>query len=297
MSLGFIGLGDMGMPMARRLLSMGAQVIAWNRSAEKLNSLAAEGAIAAASPAEVMARADIVGLCLGSHQAVEEVAWGPRGLFSSTSPGARFIADFSTGSPESTMSFARRAAERHVTWVDTPFSGGAAAAAAGKLIVFAGGDVHAIAALQPLLSPLAVRVSRMGSVGMGQVTKLCNNAISGCVLLLIAETIALARKADIDVTHFAEALKGGVADSPHLQIFGQRMAEHRFEPRLGAIGLIERDVNLASELAAARGAHTPILSLVRQLYAAARQEPSIDMTADVSRLIGLFESVAQDGRS
>jgi 3-hydroxyisobutyrate dehydrogenase-like beta-hydroxyacid dehydrogenase len=132
---------------------------------------------------------------------------------------------------------------------------------------------------------------------MGQVTKLCNNAISGCVLLLIAETIALARKADIDVTHFAEALKGGVADSPHLQIFGQRMAEHRFEPRLGAIGLIERDVNLASELAAAHGAHTPILSLVRQLYAAARQEPSIDMTADVSRLIGLFESVAQDGRS
>jgi 3-hydroxyisobutyrate dehydrogenase len=297
MNLAFIGLGDLGMPMARRLLSVGAQVTAWNRSAEKLQALAAEGATTAASPAELMARTDIVGLCLNSHQAVEEVAWGPRGLFSSTAPRARFIADFSTGSPEAAVSFARRAAERQVTWVDTPFSGGAAAAAAGKLIVFAGGDVDAIAALQPLLSPLAVRVSRMGSVGMGQVMKLCNNAISGCVLLLIAETIALARKADIDVMHFAEALKGGVADSPHLQIFGPRMAEHRFEPRLGAIALIERDVNLASELAAARGAHTPILSLVRELYAGAREKPSIDVTADVSRLIGLFESIAQDGRS
>jgi 3-hydroxyisobutyrate dehydrogenase-like beta-hydroxyacid dehydrogenase len=78
--LGFIGLGDMGLPMARRLLSAGSQVIAWNRSAAKLKVLAAESAIAAASPADMMARADIVGLCLNSQQAVEEIGWGPNGL-------------------------------------------------------------------------------------------------------------------------------------------------------------------------------------------------------------------------
>jgi 3-hydroxyisobutyrate dehydrogenase len=291
--LGFIGLGDMGLPIARRLLASGQAVVAWNRSEAKLDALVADGAIAAATPREVMARADVIGICLTSHLAVEEVGWGSSGMFSIPPTRRKFVADLSTGSPDSAISFARRAATHGVTWVDTPFTGGVAAATAGKLVFFAGGDEQSIAAVNPLLAPLAARVTCMGPVGMGQVTKLCNNALGSCMLLLIAETIALARKAKLDVTRFAEALKGGAPDNQYLQVFGPRMAEHQFEPRLGAIALIEKDIALISDMSAAHGAYTPILSLVRELYAAARQEPTIDVMADVSCLIGLFEPITR----
>jgi 3-hydroxyisobutyrate dehydrogenase len=293
MILGFIGLGDMGLPIARRLLAAGNDLVVWNRSSEKLNLLVAEGAIAAATPAEVMARADLIGLCLSSHHAVEEVGWGLNGLFSVPFSGKKIVADLSTGSPDAAVSFSRRAAAFNVSWVDAPFSGGVAAATAGKLVVFAGGDEAAIASLNPLLLPLASRVSHMGATGMGQVTKLCNNAISACTLLLVAETIALARKANVDVGRFAEALKGGAADSSHLQVFGPRMAEHRFHPRLGSIALIHKDVGLASELSFGCNANTPILSLVRELYDAAHKDPTIDFAGDVSSLIGLFEPLSE----
>ena len=294
MSVGFIGLGDMGMPMARRLLSSGQEVVAWNRSSDKLAALVANGATPAVSPAEVMDRTDLIGLCLTSDKAVEQVAWGPSGLFSTGFTDRKFIADLSTGSPSAAISLAARAAARGTAWVDAPVSGGVPAANSGTLIAFAGGNSDAIAALHPLLAPLCGRVSHMGPAGAGQATKLCNQMIVACNLLVIAETIAMARKAGIDVAALPAALKGGFADSSPLQIFGPRMAAHRFDPRLGAIALMAKDVRLATELSSMYGARAPSLALADELYGRACHQPGIHDSADISCLIGLFESLSTE---
>jgi 3-hydroxyisobutyrate dehydrogenase len=292
MSIGFIGLGDMGMPMARRLLSSGQEVLAWNRSSDKLAALVANGAIAASSPADMMARTDLIGLCLTSDQAVERVAWGPRGLFTAGFSGRKFIADFSTGSPSAAISLAARAAARGTSWIDVPVSGGVSAANNGTLVAFAGGEADAISALHALLTPLCDRVTHMGPSGAGQVTKLCNQMIVACNLLVIAETLSMARQAGVDVRALPAALKGGFADSLPLQIFGPRMAAHCFEPRLGAIALMAKDVRLASELSSLYRARTPNLALAGELYARACHQSGIDESADISCLIGLFESLS-----
>lgn len=290
LKVGFVGLGDMGAPMARRLIGSGLEVVAWNRSMDKLQSLAACGAMAASSAGEVMSRSDLIGLCLTSHEAVEQVAWGPDGLFSAEITERKIIADFSTGSPLAAISLATRAAACGASWVDTPVTGGATAAATGSLTAFVGGDVNAITALRPMLAPLCGRVTHMGASGAGQMTKLCNQMIVATNLVAIAEAISLARLAGIDVAALPGALTGGFADSQPLQIFGPRMAAHRFEPRMGAIALMHKDMKLAIELSSRYGARTPSLTLAGELYERACNLPDTNDSTDISCLIRLFES-------
>ncbi len=286
---GFIGLGDMGLPMARRLLAAGHRVVAWNRSPDKLQLLARDGAQVAASPAEVGARAGLIGLCLTSDQAVEAVVFGPEGLLSAAAPGERrWIADFSTGDPQAARTFAERAAALGTGWVDAPVSGGVRGAGSGQLVVFAGGQAQDVEALGPLMAPLAVRVTHMGPSGAGQATKICNQMIVACNVMMIAETLAAGRRAGVDIARLPQALAGGFADSAPLQIFGPRMAEHQFAPRLGAIGLMAKDLGLAQRLAAGGPGQTPLTSLCAELYALAGR-PAISKDDDLSKLIGLFE--------
>ena len=287
MQIGFLGLGDMGQPMARRVLANGHRLVVWNRDPAKMEALVAQGAEPASSPAALMDRVDIVGLCVTSDRAVEAIAFGPEGLFSAAATEGKAVADFSTGSADAARSFAERAAQQGADWVDAPVSGGVPAAVAGSLIVMAGGDAGAIARLEPLLSAVSQRVSHLGPSGCGQLMKLCNQMIVSCNVLVMAETIALARKAGIDVSRFADTLKGGFADSVPLQIFGPRMAAHRFEPRQTAIGLMKKDAGLAAQLAEEFGMDTPMLQRAVELYA----RGDIDADADVSRLIALHESL------
>ncbi len=288
--LGFVGLGDIGMPMALRLLGAGP-VVAWNRSPDKLAAFVTAGGEAAVTPAELMERCDLIGLCLTSHDAVEAVAFGADGLFSRPATG-KVVADFSTGSPDRAMSFAARATAGGAGWVDAPVSGGVAGAHAGTLIIFAGGTAADVAAVQPLFAPLAARVSHMGSAGAGQTTKLCNQMIVACNVLVMAETLAAARRAGVDAARLPSALKGGFADSTPFQIFGPRMAEHRFTPRLGAIGLMEKDLLMARQMVEQAGAIGPISKLCADLYARVHDTPAMDVEADIASVIGLFEPSA-----
>jgi 3-hydroxyisobutyrate dehydrogenase-like beta-hydroxyacid dehydrogenase len=288
MKIGFVGLGDMGLPMARRLLAYGHEVTVWNRSPGKSNALAAEGANAVCSLPELMSRSELVGLCLTSDVAVEQVAFGPDGLLNGQPLEGRAIADFSTGSPEAAIKFAGRAAGHGVHWVDAPVSGGVPAAAAGTLIVMAGGTPEAVARLTPIFAAVSARATHVGPSGSGQTLKICNQLIVSCNFLVLAETIALARKAGVDVARLHEALRGGFADSTPLQIFGPRMASHVFEPRLGAISLMQKDVGLAAQLASRFGAEAPMLHRAMEIYAREGLLPD----ADISTLISLFEKVA-----
>lgn len=288
MRIGFIGLGDMGLPMTRRILAAGHELIAWNRSPERLDLLASEGAIVGGLAA-VWRQSEVIGLCLTSHNAVEEVVFGPEGLFSFGEVAGLNLVDFSTGAIEAAVSFAERSRTLGAAWVDAPVSGGVPAAQSGTLTIFAGGEAEAVAAAEPLLSAVAARVTHMGPSGSGQAAKLCNQAIVACNMLVIAETLALARRAGVDAPRLPEALKGGFADSTPLQIFGPRMAAHQFEPRLGAIDLMIKDVGLIGALAERVGADTPMLEAARALYAKARGSGDVDTAGDMSRLIGLFE--------
>lgn len=288
MKIGFIGLGLMGLPMARRLLAAGHEVIAWNRSAGNLRLLAQEGAKAALSPREVMEEAEIVGLCLTSDAAVDSVAGGGDGLFAATKVAGKAIADFSTGSPEAAIRSSRMAADRGMYWCDAPVSGGVPAAEKGALIVLAGGLTDGVVRLQPLFDAVAARVSHMGAAGSGQTTKLCNQLIVSCNMLVMGEAIALARRAGVDVAQLPGALAGGFADSQPLQIFGPRMAAHRFKPELGSVAMMKKDVHLANRLADKLSASLPMLSLAASLYG----DESLDPAADISTLIKLHEKGA-----
>lgn len=289
MRIGFVGLGDMGLPMAQCLLAAGHDVVAWNRSPTPLATLAAKGAIAAASPAEVMEKADIIGICVSSHDVVETIAFGADGLFSAPTIKARAIADFSTGAAAASRTFAERAAKLGVAWVDAPVSGGVEAAQKGELIVFAGGTAAGINALGPLLDAVSARVTHMGASGSGQVTKICNQMIVAANVIAIAETTAFARKAGVDVAALAPALAGGFADSAPLRIFGPRMATRTFTPRLGAIELMRKDVGLAQSLAAEIGADVPLTDAARAVYDRAGEHRSVSLEADLSALVCLYE--------
>lgn len=291
MTFGFIGLGDMGLPMAHRLAETGTGLTVWNRTPGKMASVAAKGATVAATPRDVMSRSKHVGLCLTSHQAVEEVCEGQEGLLAGreSSLGRQVIVDFSTGSPQVASQLAERAARHGIDWVDAPVSGGVAAAGTGRLIVFAGGDASAVKAVEPLLARLAARVSHMGPVGSGQATKLCNQVIVACNVVAIAEATALARRVGVQVEALPDALRGGFADSAPLQVFGPRMAARQFTPRLGSIGLMEKDVLLALELAQQSRAVVPLLTEAGAIYARAAGANRIGSDADLSCILGLFE--------
>ena len=129
----------------------------------------------------------------------------------------------------------------------------------------------------------------MGGSGTGQMTKLCNQLIVSCNMLLMAEAIALGRKAGIDVSRLPSAMKGGNADSAPLQVFGPRMAQHVFEPRLGATSLMLKDVHLVAQMAAEVGAKVPLLALAEQMYASACVSEAIGSQADLSQLIKVYE--------
>ncbi len=261
MNVGFIGLGDMGLPMVRHLLASGHPVSVWNRSKDKLGPLAGLGARIAESPTQLMQGCDLIGLCLTSHHAVEEACCGIDGLFSGSAfPAASrpsAIVDFSTGSPQAAKKMAALAQARGIGWVDAPVSGGPRAAATGELTVLAGGEQAAVQAASPLLQAVAANITHLGPSGSGQMAKLCNQLIVACNVLAIAESIALARRAGVDTTLLAQALHGGFADSRPLQIFGPCMAAHAFEPRLGAISLMGKDVLLSAQMADALGAVSP----------------------------------------
>lgn len=281
--IGFAGLGDIGLPMATRLLDQGLDLGVWNRTPAKAASLVARGVVLFDSPCALMSDCDLVGLCLTSEIAVAAVA---EEMFAAAPSRRRTIVDLSTGSPARTAAFAKSAAERGIGWVDAPVSGGVAAAAAGTLTIFIGGDERDVTAAAPLLDALSARRTRMGGPGSGQAAKICNQMIVSCSMLLIAETIATARAAGIDVARLPEALRGGFADSMPLQVFGPRMAAHVFEPRLGAIALMIKDLGLARAMASDARARTPLSDLCAELYAGAE-----DPEADLSRLIGLFEVI------
>ena len=264
--LGYIGIGLMGRPMSLRLLAAGYALTVWNRSRDKLVPLTAKGAQAADSPAAVARAADIVMMCVTDQRAAEQVLFGPDGIAAGGAPG-KLVVDFSSIAPSSAREFASRLErECGMGLVDAPVSGGTVGAEQGTLAVMAGGKPEHIERARPVLAHLAQRFTRMGDAGAGQVTKLCNQVIVGCLFPVIAEAVRLAEAAGVDAHALPQALKGGFADSLPLQVFGARMAARQFDPPLGAVATMLKDLENAAEVAKGARVPLPMAHTAAELY-------------------------------
>jgi 3-hydroxyisobutyrate dehydrogenase len=276
MKLGFIGIGLMGKPMTLRLLAARHEVAVWNRSRDKLKEVIDQGARPAGSPAEVARAADIVMMCVTDQKAAEEVLFGPQGVVHSAKP-EKLVVDFSSIAPASARDFAARLEAKGMGLVDAPVSGGVAGAEQGTLAIMAGGRPGHIERVRPVVMHLAARFTRMGDSGAGQVAKLCNQAIVGSLVAVIAEAIRLAEAAGVDAKMLPEALKGGFADSLPLQIFGARMAARRFDPPLAAAATMLKDLQNAAAVAHEKQVWMPMVERALELYRALDQsrEPTV----------------------
>jgi 3-hydroxyisobutyrate dehydrogenase-like beta-hydroxyacid dehydrogenase len=286
-TVGFLGTGLMGAPMAARLVEAGFRVFAWNRTADKLGPLLAAGVVAAASPAQAVADADFICMALADAKAVENVLFGAGGVAASGRP-PQLVVDFSTLDPAVTRTLAARLdAQCGVRWVDSPVSGGVKGATEGKLVAFCGGEEADVTRARPVLSPLMSRVNHLGPLGAGQATKLCNQLIVATNVMAIAEALSLARACGLDMRQLPDALTGGFADSLPLQIFGRRMAAGVTTPKLGEISLMLKDVQAAVTAADGGGSPSPLARRVLQMYRRAR-ELRFD-GEDLGALLRLYE--------
>ena len=264
-TLAFAGIGLMGLPMTQRLLAAGYPLSVWNRSLDKCAPLQALGAQVMASPAQLCDQADIVMLCLANTEVVREVVFGPGGIVETAKPG-QLLVDFSSLEPAATREMAAELqALCGMHWVDAPVSGGTPGAASGTLAIMAGGRVEDIERVRPILAHLGHRLTRMGDVGAGQVTKVCNQMIVACNALVIAEVVALAEQAGVDASLIAPALAGGFADSKPLQILAPQMAESQFEPVKWHVRTLLKDLDTAVKLSQQVGSATPLSGLAAQL--------------------------------
>lgn len=290
--IGFCGIGRMGEPMTQRLLAAGHEVAVWNRSSAKLDSLAAAGAVAKATPQALGESVDIALLCLGDGKAVEDVVFGAHGLAQAATPPACLI-DHSTLSPALTRALAQRwTAATGGVWIDAPVSGGTDGAAAGKLAIMAGGPADTIEAVTPVLRAYAARVTRMGEVGAGQTTKLANQAIVATTLAGLAEAFVLAKRSGIDTAVLPSALQGGWADSVLLQTLWPRMVTPP-EQATGTVRVLLKDLDAIAELAEASATIQRVLPEVRRLLQDAAQRGMGDW--DLSQVFRIGEAESQAG--
>jgi 3-hydroxyisobutyrate dehydrogenase len=288
--LGYLGLGMMGSPMARRLLDAGYRVTVWNRSQGKATPLVNAGAKLAADPNAVATTSSIIFMCLTDADAVEDVVFGAGGLTAAVGAG-KLVVDFSSIHPDAARSIAKRLeAANGMGWIDAPVSGGTKGAEEGTLAVMAGGDTVAIERVRPYVLAMARRLTHMGPIGAGQTAKLCNQIIVGCAMAVLAEATRLATNAGIDAGRLPEALAGGFADSIPLQLFVPRMTQGIHSPPLGHVATMLKDLDAVVDVAQQTSTPVPMAALASQLFRMAKTSRGAD--ADALEIYKLSEKTA-----
>lgn len=263
-TIGFIGLGLMGKPMARNLRAAGATLIIQNRSSGPIEELSAEGMKVAQTPAEIANQVDVIILMLTDSNAVENVVTGQEGLLKNLKADT-ILVDMGTTLMTKTREIAGKVALLGAHYIDAPVSGGTIGAKNGTLTIMAGGNKAAFTRIQPILEVIGTKITHVGEVGAGQITKSVNQIIVGLTIGAIAEGLSLARNAGVDINKVHEALEGGFAGSRVLQLHGKRMLDREFTP--GAKSRTQRkDMDQAITIAAEFGLKLPATELNRELY-------------------------------
>jgi 2-hydroxy-3-oxopropionate reductase len=267
-TIGFIGLGIMGSPMAVNIARAGHEVVGYNRSPARAADLVEAGGTAADSIAAAVQGAHFVALMLPDSPDVETVLTSQHGVFDSAAP-ATLIIDFSSIRPDVTTALSTRARERGFRMIDAPVSGGETGAINGQLSIMVGGTPEDFAAAQPVLNAVGTTVVHVGPSGSGQTVKAANQFIVDGNLELLAEAIVLLEAYGVDTTAAVEALGGGLAGSAVLNHKAQNMLSRPFDPGF-RIDLHHKDLGILTTAARAAGVITPLGAMVARLMASAR---------------------------
>jgi 2-hydroxy-3-oxopropionate reductase len=295
-TVGFIGLGLMGKPMAANLLKRGFSLVVHSRSPAPVDEIVAAGAERAASPEEVARRATRIITMLPDSPDVAHVLEGPNGLFKAIQPGT-IVIDMSSIAPSMARRLADAARTRGATMLDAPVSGGEIGAINATLSIMVGGDANAFAEVKPILAAMGnpERIIRIGESGAGQLCKVCNQMVIGGALAVVSEAFALARKAAVDPAKVREALLGGFAASRVLEVHGERILNGNYKPGFRA-ALYAKDYRIASETLAEHHVPAPVSTEVHQLVtalvAAGKGEQDYSALATVVfKMAGLSDTV------
>jgi 2-hydroxy-3-oxopropionate reductase len=286
-TLGFIGLGIMGRPMALRLLQAGYRVQVHSRR-EIPADLQQAGAQPCASARAVAQAADVVITMLPDTPDVEQVLFGPAGVAEGLRPGTCVI-DMSSISPIASQGFAQRMEALGVSCLDAPVSGGEVGAQAGTLTIMVGGRAEVFERVLPLFQAMGKNITHVGDHGAGQITKVANQIIVALNIAAVAEALVLASKAGADPSRVRQALMGGFAASRVLDVHGERMLNHRFAPGF-RIGLHQKDLNLALQSGRSLGVALPQTAGAAQLMQACAAQGWAEL--DHSALVGALELMA-----
>jgi 2-hydroxy-3-oxopropionate reductase len=267
-TVGFIGLGLMGRPMAMNLIKAGYPLVVYSRSRAPVDALVGAGARRGASPAEVARLARRIITMVPDSPDVELVLAGPDGVFSAIQTGTVVI-DMSSIAPASARRLADRAKALGATLLDAPVSGGEIGAIDGTLSIMVGGDEAAFAAVRPILEVMGrpEKVLRIGDSGAGQICKLCNQMVLGATLAGVGEAFALARKAGVDPARVREALLGGFAASRVLEVHGERILKGNYKPGFRA-SMYAKDYRNVAAAVAENHVPAPVTAAVQQLLEA-----------------------------
>ena len=276
-TLGFIGLGNMGEPIAANLMAAGHALRVYNRTASKAAALVAQGATLAKTPAEVASRGGIVFTMVADDRAIEELCLAPGSFVERLGPGGIHVS-LSTISPATGRRLAEHHAKHQVDYVASPVFGRPEAAAVKKLWVCTSGHAAPKARVRALLEAIGQGIFDFGEdAGAANVVKLCGNFMIASAIETISEMLALAEKNGIDKNAVADLFGKTLFACPVYQGYGKSIAAEIFEPAGFRLALGLKDVSLALSTATASSVPLPIGSLLHDRYVAAMAKGRADL--------------------
>lgn len=262
-NIAFIGLGIMGLPMAKNLMSAGFNVTGYNRSEAAVNALAEAGGSKAASIAEAVAEADVIITMVPDSPDVQDVVLGENGAFAHAKAGALWI-DNSSIRPDVAVSLAAAAREAGLRPLDAPVSGGEAGAINAALSIMVGGEQADFDAAQPVLETIGKTIVLVGPAGSGQTVKAANQLIVATNIQALSEAVVFLEAYGVDTDAAIEVLGGGLAGSKVLDQKAQKILDREFEPGF-RLALHNKDMGIVTSAAREAGVVLPLGALVAQL--------------------------------
>jgi 3-hydroxyisobutyrate dehydrogenase-like beta-hydroxyacid dehydrogenase len=286
--LGFIGIGSMGRPIARRLLESGYKLTAYNRDRSKAEALVGYGAVVANNIAELASNTDVILSCLANDDAVRNVYAGPEGVFANARPGTAVI-EMSTVNPETSRELYKLGSERGVSVLDVPISGSTPAAEQGALTLFGGGDEKIFHNAEPMFRAVARQYFYLGPSGSGTTMKLVVNTLLGVGMQAIAEAVALGQKAGLNRDRLFDVLSHTAVIAPaHIGKL-TKAASNDYSAQF-ALRLMNKDFRLILEMAAEMRVPMPVTATAFQINTA---EAANSIEEDFSAVIRLAENLAR----
>ncbi len=287
-TIGFIGLGIMGKPMAHNLIKGGYPLVVLDRHSQTTAEMANDGAQSAKQPKDVAAQSDVVITMLPDSPQVEEVITGQNGVLAGVHEGL-IVIDMSTISPIVTRQLSARLAEKGVAMLDAPVSGGDKGAIAGTLSIMVGGNEETFSKCLPIFQALGKTIVHVGESGAGQTVKACNQIVVALTIEAVSEALVLGSKAGVDPAKILQVLGGGLAANKVMELRGEGMLAHNFTPGF-RIRLHHKDLGIALGAGRAYGVPLPITALVDQMLEALMVGGRGDL--DHSALLTYLEDLA-----